>query len=38
MYNITIIRDVGVGMRGVEKMRGEGCRRYGNEVYGEFEG
>ena len=22
----------------VEKMRGEGCRRYGNEVYGEFEG
>ena len=26
--------DVGVGMRALEEMRGEGCRRYWNEVYG----
>ena len=28
--------DVGVGMRAIEEMGGEGCRRYGNEVYGGF--
>ena len=33
------MRDVGGGaMKGIEEMRDEGCRRYGNEVYGGFEG
>ena len=27
----------GMGMRGFEKMRGEGHSRNGNEVYGGFE-
>ena len=32
------MRDVGVGMRGIEEMRAEGCRRYGNEVCEGFGG
>ena len=33
------MRDVeGMGMRYMGNLRDEGCRRYGNEVYGESEG